>query len=136
MGVGQIYSAHVPGGATELRERPRERVHWRGHYHINGGPPYWDNCEVIDVTMIGLGAELTDETESDLVGRRITLVAEARIGVRQSAGLRLVGVIRNAVPLFHRDGIRAGIELVHVSEDDRALLDDALRRLRPTSSGF
>lgn len=126
----------VPGGIAELRARPRERVHWRGHYRINGGSSYWGDCQVIDITVIGVGAELVEETDSDLVGRRITLVTEARLGVRQSVGLRLVGVIRNTVPLFHREGVRAGIELVHVSESDRAHLDDALRRLRPTSSGY
>ena len=126
----------MPRGARDLRERPRQRVHWRGHYRINGGAPRWDDCQVIDITRFGVGAELTEETEGDLVGRRITVVAEARLGVRQSVGLRMVGVIRNTVPMFHQGGIRAGIELVHVSDDDQSVLDDALRRLRPTSSGF
>jgi PilZ domain-containing protein len=113
---------------VEQRRSDRELVRWQGRYLLEGGWSYWAECQVIDISSEGLGVELVGEMRGDdIVGHHITLVMEARLGVRGLVGVRLEGFVRNATPLWEGGALRAGIEFEDVSDNGRAVLDDILR---------
>jgi hypothetical protein len=78
----------------------------------------WRDCGVFDFSTLGVGMDFRYPDASGLVGRRITM----RLPVGGSMDITLVGEVRNvrAGP----DGIiRAGIELLGLSEDELYIVD-------------
>ncbi len=94
----------------EFRRRvPRQATLWAAFCHIEGeSPSGWRDCEVIDISQLGLGITFHHPQPWDLVGRRISVDAPA---VGSSINLRLEGKIRNAAPATE-DWVRVGIEFV------------------------
>jgi hypothetical protein len=100
------------------RRAPRQPVGLAGFCFIEGESiARWRDCEVIDVSVLGLGLTLHHPEPWELVGRRITVdVATAD----DSVTIRLDGDIRNAAPTLEGE-VRIGVEFVGVTDGDRAV---------------
>ncbi len=112
---------------SEIQRRrrvPRQTVTWPGKCQINdeGG---WSECEVVDISVIGVGVEVPSEGDAGRIGQTITVEVQAPAGAAVS--IRLVGEIRNVVHVTEK--IRIGIEFIDLSETERSILD-ALERMR------
>jgi hypothetical protein len=103
----------------EYRRRvSRQAGSWAGFCHIEGeSPAGWRDCEVIDISPLGLGIAFHHPEPWELVGRRISVDAPA---IGSSVNIRLEGEIRNAAPAME-GGVRVGIEFVGLSEEEVAI---------------
>jgi hypothetical protein len=104
----------------EYRRRvTRQAASWAAFCHIEGeSPSGWRDCEVIDVSPLGLGVTFHHPQPWEIVGRRISVDAPA---VGSSINLRLEGEIRNAAPSME-GGVRVGIAFVGLSDAERAII--------------
>lgn len=105
----------------ERRRVPRHAATWSGCCRIDGDPTYaWRECDVYDVSALGLGIDLHISRPSGLVGRRISVRVPSVLGPWGDLTLR--GDIKNASA--RRAGmIRVGIEFVELSENEQCLVD-------------
>jgi hypothetical protein len=102
----------------QRRRVPRLSAGWFGICHIEGeSDPAWRDCQVIDISMFGLGITLHHFWPLELVGRHISVEAPA---VGDSVNVRLEGVIRNA-DATSGGVIRVGIEFDGLSESELAV---------------
>lgn len=102
----------------QRRRVPRVSAGWFGICHIEGeSDPNWRDCQVIDISMFGLGITLHHFWPTELVGRHISVEAPA---VGASVNVRLDGVIRNA-DQTSGGVIRVGIEFDGLSESELAV---------------
>lgn len=102
----------------QRRRVPRLSAGWFGICHIEGeSDPGWRDCQVIDISMFGLGITLHHFWPLELVGRHISVEAPA---VGNSVNVRLEGVIRNA-DQTSGGVIRVGIEFDGLSESELAV---------------
>lgn len=103
----------------EYRRRvPRQPACLAGFCYIEGdSATRWRDCEVIDISVLGLGVTLQHPQPWELVGRRITVDAAT---VDECVTIRLEGEIRNAAPTLEGD-VRIGVEFVGLSEGDHAV---------------
>src|SRR5277367_3695590 len=100
------------------RRAPRQPTAWTGFCHIDGEPAaMWRDCEVIDVSMFGLGITLHHPQPWELVHRRIVVDISA---IGDAVNIRLEGEIRDAAFTLEGD-IRVGIELVGASPSELAI---------------
>jgi hypothetical protein len=100
------------------RRAPRQPTAWSGFCHIEGEPTAtWRDCEVIDVSMFGLGLTFIHPQPWELVHRRI-LVDVSAIG--EAVNIRLEGEIKDAAFTLEGD-IRVGVELVGLSPAELAI---------------
>ena len=107
----------------ELRRRtPRvPTTGWLGKYVIEDAPGDESaECQVLDISAIGVGLELFGEVSADLIGRRLIVQVQSPVG--DSVSIRLVGQVRNTGP-GPEGGTRAGLEFVGLSETERAILN-------------
>ena len=105
---------------SHRRRLPRQEVHWKGTCHIDDDLASATECEVIDVSVIGVGVVLEGPIPFDLAGRTITIVVQpSEVG---AVSLRLVGEIRYAVP-SPTGGFRIGSQFAGLSETERSILD-------------
>lgn len=119
----------------EYRRRgERQPAAWAGFCHIAGEfPSMWRDCEVIDVSMFGLGITLHHPQPWELVHRRI-LVDVFAIGDDEK--IRLEGQIKDAAFTLEGD-IRIGLEftgLSRTSEAITAILSDMRAMGRSTAA--
>lgn len=104
------------------RRVPRQSVAWRGrgYCHVQGESAYgWRDCQVLDISSLGLGIELHHFWPSELVGRHISVDLPA---VGNSVNLMLQGTIRNA-ELMPGSVVRLGIEFVGLSVEELSIID-------------
>ncbi len=116
------------------RRTERQQSNWRGSCIVEGesetvGPR---DCEVIDVSMFGMGLTLRHHHPSDLVGRvlRVQIPAGA-----SCLSAHLEGTVRHATTM--EAGVaRVGIEFQKLSRPEHALaiVLDALTEIREPSS--
>jgi hypothetical protein len=100
------------------RRAPRQPTAWAGFCHIDGdSPALWRDCEVIDVSMYGLGITFHHPQPWELVHRRIFVDVSA---IGDAVNIRLEGLIRDADFTLEGD-IRVGIEFVGLSDAERAI---------------
>src|ERR1700722_15113479 len=100
------------------RRVERQPTAWAGFCHIEGeSPSMWRDCEVIDISMLGLGITFHHPQPWELMNRRI-LVDVSAIG--NAVNIRLEGEIRDAAFTLEGD-IRVGIELVGLSPSELAI---------------
>jgi PilZ domain len=100
------------------RRAPRQPTAWAGFCHIDGeSPSMWRDCEVIDVSMFGLGITFHHPQPWELVGRRIFVDISA---VGDAVNIRLEGQVRDADFTIEGD-IRVGIELVGLTDAELAI---------------
>jgi PilZ domain-containing protein len=105
---------------THRRRLPRQEVHWKGICLLDGDLGTTTECEVVDVSVIGVGIVLEGPVPSDLVGRTITVFVQA--SDTGAVSLRLIGEIRYVVPSTQR-GFRIGSQFAGLSETERSILD-------------
>jgi hypothetical protein len=105
----------------EYRRRvPRRSAGLFGVCHIEGeSDPEWRDCQVADVSSLGLGITLHHFWPSELVGRHISVEAPS---VGESINVRLEGVIRNAERTTGAV-IRVGVEFDGLTESELAVAD-------------
>ncbi len=126
----------------ERRRRvPRQEAGWPGYCGIDDDPESaWYECRVVDISVLGAGIEVYDPGKpllgagieifgpagDDLIGHKITVDAHTSSG--GSVSIRFTGMIRNTKP-GPNGGLRAGIEFLGLSEEERSMLD-ALERMQ------
>ena len=100
------------------RRAPRQPTAWSGFCHVDGEPTaMWRDCEVIDISIFGLGLTFIHPQPWELVHRRI-VVDISTIG--DAVNIRLEGEIRDAVFTLEGD-VRVGVELVGLSSAELAI---------------
>jgi hypothetical protein len=100
------------------RRAPRQPTAWTGFCHIDGEPTaMWRDCEVIDVSMFGLGLTFIHPQPWELAHRRIFVDISA---IGDAVSIRLEGEIRDAAFTLEGD-IRVGVELVGLSPAELAI---------------
>jgi hypothetical protein len=77
-------------------------------------------CDVVDISVIGVGIVIGGPIPSELVDRTITVVVQA--SEVAAVSLRLYGEIRYVVP-SPRGGFRIGSQFSGLSETERSILD-------------
>jgi hypothetical protein len=104
----------------ETRRRvPRQHAAWKGLYLVDGAQPAtgWQECEVLDISMRGLGLALSEHRVEELIGRNISVELPA---ICDSVSVRLDGIIRNArridVPT-----VRIDIEFIEMTAVEEAV---------------
>jgi hypothetical protein len=105
----------------DRRQAQRQSAAWKGSCHIEGeSPNRWRDCEVVDISSLGMGVEFhTPAWSSDLTGRHISVDLPA---VGASIKMILEGEIRNVST--HPDGIiRAGVMFVGLSDEECSIAD-------------
>ncbi|HEX4244024.1 MAG TPA: PilZ domain-containing protein [Acidimicrobiales bacterium] len=103
----------------DTRRVERQRAGWNGACHIEGRSPAWRYCQIIDISMLGVGIQFQDRWPTDLVGRRVSVEVPP---IGHLVGVRLEGEIRNAIG--HPDGaVRIGIEFDELSATQRSVVD-------------
>jgi hypothetical protein len=100
------------------RRAPRQPTAWSGFCHIDGEPTaMWRDCEVIDVSMFGLGLTFIHPQPWELVHRGIFVDISA---IGEAVNIRLEGEIKDAAFTLEGD-IRVGVELVGLSQAELAI---------------
>ncbi|MFZ0667480.1 MAG: PilZ domain-containing protein [Acidimicrobiales bacterium] len=106
----------------ELRRRaPRVGTSgWVGRFIVEDDPESgWRDCEVTDISLLGLGVELYGDLPGDIIGRRLVVHVQGPMG--NSVSLRLAGEVRY-LGNGRGGGTRAGLEFVGLSDTERAIL--------------
>ena len=100
------------------RRAERQPTAWAGFCHIAGeSPSMWRDCEVIDISMFGLGITFDHPNPAELSGRLISVNLP---GDGSCVNVRLEGEIKNATTTMSRD-LRVGIEFIGLSETEQAI---------------
>jgi hypothetical protein len=92
----------------------------------------WRDCEVIDISMFGLGITLHHPQPWDLVHRRI-LVDVSAIG--DAVNIRLEGEIKDAAFTLEGD-VRIGLEFTGLSKTEQAItaILGGINRIEPKAA--
>ena len=104
----------------EMRRRvPRHEAGWKGICLIEDDIPVldWQECDVLDISMLGLGLAVADHRMDDLIGRNISVEFPA---ASDSVSVCLDGVIRNARRIDAR-AVRLGVEFIGMSTVEQAI---------------
>jgi hypothetical protein len=104
----------------ETRRRvPRHDAGWTGICLIEDDVPVtdWRECDVLDISMLGLALAVADHRVDDLIGRNISVEFPA---VSDSVSVCLDGIIRNARRIDARL-VRLGVEFVGMSTVEQAI---------------
>jgi len=111
--------SHEP---IELKRRvPRQNAGWPGTYRIPDAPDTTSgSCQVIDISVLGVGVELFDAVPGDLIGRRIVIDVVTPAGASVTIGL--AGDVRNT-GAGARGGTRVGVEFTGISPLERSILE-------------
>ncbi len=112
----------APSEGNEFRRRtPRLATGWPGKWHLADDElTAWDTCQIIEISIAGVGLELDDPLADDLIGRRLVVESTAPIGT--AVTIRLEGEVRHASRL-HPGRTRVGVEFVDLSATERQILD-------------
>jgi len=105
----------------ERRRRvPRVSAGWLGKYRVEDDPQSdWGECQLIDISIVGVGLELFGVVPDDLIGHQLAVEVHTPVGA--SVSIRLVGEVRNSGP-GPEGGTRAGMEFVDLSETEQQML--------------
>jgi PilZ domain-containing protein len=110
------------GTMLHKRRVPRQSVVvWSGKYVFEHDPEAgWEQCRVIDISVIGVGLELMGPVPDDLVG--LAIVAEVYPPSASGAiTVRLLGNVVNTGPT-RTGGLRVGVEFSGLSETELSIL--------------
>jgi hypothetical protein len=101
------------------RRVPRHVAGWTGSCHIDDDTvdKLWE-CEVLDISELGLAILLQHSLGVQLIGRRISVQSPT---ASTSVNIRLEGDVRNAVPVGD-DAVRLGIEFVGLTELEQTVV--------------
>jgi hypothetical protein len=102
----------------QRRRVPRRSTGWFGMCHIEGeSDPEWRDCQVANVSSLGMGLRLQHFWPSEIVGRQITVEAPA---AGDSINVRFGGVITHAERTAG-SVVRIGIEFDELTEFELAV---------------
>jgi hypothetical protein len=102
------------------RRVPRQTAGWGGFCHVEGeSAAGWRDCRVVDISILGIGIRMQHSRPSDLVGRHVSVELPA---VGDAVNIRFEGEVTNVVRSTLRSA-RIGIEFVHLSNTERAILE-------------
>jgi PilZ domain len=102
------------------RRASRQMACWSGFCHVEGeSASGWRDCRIVDISMLGIGIRMQHPRPSDLVGRRLSVEVPA---VGDSVNVRFEGEVKNVARTTLRS-VRIGIEFVHLSNTERAILE-------------
>lgn len=108
---------------NDQRRRRVPRVNaenWPGKYVVDDDPSSgWHECQLIDLSLLGMGLEVFGPGATGLIGQRILVHVD--VGEGKSIALRLAGVVRNA-NTGSSGGTRVGIEFIDLSEGEQSVL--------------
>ena len=101
------------------RRAPRQKAGWKGICLIDDDVPVtdWRECEVLDISLLGLALAVADHRVDELVGRNISVEFPA---VSDSVSVCLDGIIRNALRI-DAELVRLGIEFIGMSTVEQAI---------------
>ena len=102
------------------RRAPRQKAGWTGICLIEDELPVtaWRECDVIDISMLGLGLTVVEHRVDELVGQKISVEFPA---VSDSVSVCLDGIIRNARRMDDGLLVRVGIEFIEMSTVEQAI---------------
>lgn len=104
----------------ERRRRvPRELIKWPAAFRIDG-EDVWSECEVVDISVVGVGIETTAKPASDLLDHKIFVEVHTPAGA--SVTLSLTATVRYLVPRPNGK-FRLGGEFAGLSEVERSILE-------------
>jgi hypothetical protein len=93
---------------------------WPGKYRVEDDPEGdWDYCQMIDISVIGVGLELFGPVPEDIIGRRLAVEVGTPVGA--SVSIHLAGEVKNTAA-GAEGGTRVGMEFVDLSETERKIL--------------
>ena len=94
---------------------------WPGRWRVaDDESSNWYSCQIVEISIVGVGIELDDLLTDDLIGRRLVVETTAPSGAAVS--LRLEGEVRHASRL-QPGSTRVGLEFIGLSETERHILD-------------
>ena len=107
---------------NEFRRRtPRLAAGWPGKYQVAEDElSAWYTCQIVEISIAGVGVELDDLLADDLIGRRVVIESTAPMGTAIS--IRTEGEVRH-VSHLQPGRTRVGVEFVDLSETERQILD-------------
>jgi PilZ domain len=104
----------------DRRRTQRQSAASRGLCHVEGeSPDLWRECEVFDISDLGVAIATRYPRRSHLIGRRISVRLPA---IGASIDMTLKGVVRN-VSTSSDGTVRVGIEFVNLSEAELYIVD-------------
>ena len=107
------------------RRSPRELLGRVAEYTIAGMDSAWRPCDVIDVSLLGVGLDFVDAPPPAVaVGHQITLRLLSADG--QANGVMFTGEIRNISA--GRETLRVGAEFVDLDITERTAIERLLQR--------
>jgi len=100
------------------RRAQRQPSAWAGYCQIEGELlTVWRDCEVVDVSILGIGITLHHPQPWELMNRRISVDVSA---IGDAVNIRLEGEIRDAAPTLEGE-VRVGIEFIGLSRAEEAV---------------
>lgn len=104
----------------EFRRRaPRVQTDWVGLCGLEDQPETRWDCTVIDISLLGVGVEVSGDEVGEIVGRN--LVIDVRPPMGTSIRLHLVGQVMNQ-RTTRQGWTRVGLQFVDLSESELAVL--------------
>jgi c-di-GMP-binding flagellar brake protein YcgR len=95
-------------------------VGWWGKCRVGGDKESnWIRCDVLDISVIGVGLELFGEMPEEVVEHRLVVQVQPPVG--SSVTLRLEGQAKDMSPGLN-GGTRVGMEFVDISEVEQQVL--------------
>jgi hypothetical protein len=103
------------------RRAPRARTEpWPGKYVIDDDTwSVWNECRLLDISVLGIGLELLGPVAPNLVGRPLVIHIDVAGG--QALSLRFAGTVRYLGP-GQLGGTKVGVEFTSLSDDERSVL--------------
>jgi hypothetical protein len=101
------------------RRAPRHEAGWKGICLMDDDVPVtdWRECDVLDISLLGLALAVADHRVDELIGRHISVEFPA---VSDSVSVCLDGIIRNALRI-NTELVRLGIEFIGMSTVEQAI---------------
>lgn len=103
------------------RRVPRQEAGWRAKCRLDDDLSVgWAECLVLDISVVGVGVEVSGPLPNDLIGRRIEIEVQPPVG--SSVTIHILAEVRNTTP-GRNGGVRIGMEFVDLSDTERSILD-------------
>lgn len=104
----------------QRRRAARQGVGLPGTCVVEGESSVGADCDVIDISVAGMGVEILGPVPNGLVGRRLAI--DVPMPARDAVTMRLVGQVRNVRP-GRNGGVRVGLAFTDLSQTVRTILD-------------
>lgn len=109
----------IPSEPERRRRVPRQLIKWPAAFQIEDDST-WAECDVVDISVIGVGIETIAKLPFDLLDRKFSVEVHTPAGA--SVTLGLAATIRYMVPRPNGK-MRLGGEFAGLSEVERSILE-------------